>query len=79
MTRYGQELLHEPLVLVGTCYYNWKDEMCPYVLEKLYNNLSAENLLGATEKIRESKPKRMNYSGRLASLAGGQIVVELKV
>lgn len=52
MTRYGQELLHEPLVLVGTCYYDWEDEMCPYVLEKLCDNLSAENLLGATEKIR---------------------------
>lgn len=79
MTRYGQELLHEPLVLVGTCYYDWEDEMCPYVLEKLCDNLSAENLLGATEKIRESKPKRMNYSGHLASLADGRIVVELKI
>lgn len=138
MTRYGQELLHEPLVLVGTCYYDWEDEMCPYVLEKLCDNLSAENLLGDAKKIRrakhdfykslecavqaepynphdrnaiivgienpeakisgnpglekvghiralaakiirESKPKRMNYSGRLASLAGGQIVVELKL
>lgn len=47
-----------PLPLVVTCYYNWKDEMCPYVLEKLCDNLSAENLLGATEKIRESKPKK---------------------
>ena len=53
--------------------------MCPYVLEKLCDNLSAENLLGATEKIRESKPKRMNYSGHLASLADGRIVVELKI
>ena len=99
MTRYGQELLHEPLVLVGTCYYDWEDEMCPYVLEKLCDNLSAENLLGAAEKIRgnsglektghiialaakiirETEPKKMNYGGRLASLAGGQIVVELKV
>ena len=50
MTRYGQELLHEPLVLVGTCYYDWEDEMCPYVLEKLCDNLSAENLLGDAKK-----------------------------
>lgn len=126
------------LPLVGTCYYNWEDEMCPYVLEKLCDNLSAENLLGATEKIREAKhdfyknlecavqaepynphdrnaiivgiensgakisgnpglekaghiralaakiireakPKKMSYGGHLASLADGQIVVELKV
>ena len=55
MTRYGQELLHEPLVLVGTCYYDWEDEMCPYVLEKLCDNLSAENLLGDAKKIRGAK------------------------
>ena len=46
MTRYGQELL----VLVGTCYYDWEDEMCPYVLEKLCDNLSTENLLEDAKK-----------------------------
>ena len=126
------------LPLAGTCYYDWEDEMCPYVLEKLCDNLSAENLLGdagkirrakhdfyqslecavqaepynphdrnaiivcienpeakisgnpglekaghiralAAKIIREAKPKKMSYGGHLASLADGQIIVELKV
>ena len=33
----------------------------------------------AAKIIREAKPKKMGYGGRLASLAGGQIVVELKL
>ena len=43
------------LPLVGTGFYNWEDEMCPDALEKLCDNLSAENLLGAAEKIRKAK------------------------
>ncbi len=43
------------LPLVGTCYYDWEDEMCPYVLDKLCDNLSAENLLGDAKKIRRAK------------------------
>ena len=79
MTRYGQELLHEPLVLVGTCYYDWEDEMCPYALEKLCDNLSAENLLGDAKKIREAKPKKMSYGGRLCSLSDSTICVKVTV
>lgn len=67
------------LPLVGTCYYDWEDEMCPYVLEKLCDNLSAENLLGAAEKIREAKPKRMSYGGKLCSLSERTICVQVTV
>ena len=126
------------LPLVGTSFYNWEDEMCPDALEKLCDNLSCDNLLGAAEKIRrakhdfykslecavqaepynlqdrnaiivnienpsakisgnpglekaghiralaakiirEAKPKRMNYGGKLCSLSYNGIVVELKL
>ena len=126
------------LPLVGTCYYDWEDEMCPYVLEKLCDNLSAENLLGdagkirgakhdfyqslecavqaepynlhdrnaiivnienpsakisgnpglekaghiralAAKIIREAKPKKMSYGGKLCSLSYNSIAVELKL
>ncbi|MBP5450841.1 MAG: hypothetical protein J6Y16_01245 [Treponema sp.] len=126
------------LPLVGTSFHNWEDEKCPDALEKLCDNLSCDNLLGAAEKIRrakhdfykslecavqaepynlhdrnaiivnienpsakisgnpglekaghiralaakiirEAKPKKMGYGGKLCSLSYNGIVVELKL
>ena len=41
------------LPLVGTCFYKW--DSSPYVLEKLCDNLSCDDLPGMTEKIRTAK------------------------
>ena len=41
------------LPLVGTCFYNWNS--APYALEGLCDNLSCDDLLGMTEKIRKAK------------------------
>ena len=65
------------LPLVGTCFYNWNAEPC--ALEKLTDNLSCEDLSGTAEKIREAKPKKMNYGGNLCSLTDSDIVVELEL
>ena len=55
------------LPLVGTQFYNWMDDMEPPMLEKLCDNLSADDLLGAAEKIR---------SARHAFYAGLETVVQ---
>lgn len=43
------------LPLVGTNFYHWDDDIVPDALTKLTDNLSADNLLGAAEKIRSAK------------------------
>ena len=43
------------LPLVGTNFYHWDDDIVPEVLTKLTDNLSAQDLLGAAEKIRNAK------------------------
>ena len=41
------------LPLVGTCFYNW--DPASYILDKLCDNLSCDDLLGMAEKIRNAK------------------------
>ena len=43
------------LPLVGTNFYHWDDDIVPEALTKLTDNLSAQDLLGAAEKIRNAK------------------------
>ena len=43
------------LPLVGTNFYHWDDDIVPESLTKLTDNLSADNLLGNAEKIRNAK------------------------
>ena len=45
------------LTLVGTNFYDWADDIAPEALEKLTDNLSADDILGAAEKIRGAKHK----------------------
>ena len=43
------------LPLVGTNFYHWDDDIVPDALTKLTDNLSAQDLLGDAEKIRNAK------------------------
>ncbi len=43
------------LPLVGTNFYHWDDDIVPEALTKLTDNLSADDLSGNAEKIRNSK------------------------
>ena len=43
------------LPLVGTNFYHWDDDIVPEALTKLTDNLNADDLLGAAEKIRNAK------------------------
>ncbi|MBE6355105.1 hypothetical protein [Treponema sp.] len=55
MRYFKQNRVTLTLPLVGVGFYDWEDNMCPEELEKLSDNLSAENLLGNAEKIRRAK------------------------
>ena len=57
----------------------WENDSVPYALGKLFNNIKPEELSTDAEKIRKAKPKKMNYGGKLASLSGNKIVVELEL
>ena len=43
------------LPLVGTNFYHWDDDIVPEALTKLTDNLSAQDLPAAAEKIRNAK------------------------
>ena len=43
------------LPLVGTNFYHWDDDIVPEALTKLTDNLSAQDLFGAAEKVRNAK------------------------
>ena len=67
------------LPLVGTNFYHWDDDIVPEALTKLTDNLSADDLPGNAEKIRNAKPKKMSYAAKLASLSYRETVVQFTV
>ena len=55
MRYFKQNSVTLTLPLVGTNFYDWADDIVPEALEKLTDNLSADDILAAAEKIRKAK------------------------